>query len=673
MSNTKNLGQVAGLFIGLSAPENTTLIWYDSTPNQQCHKVYDVAKKAWVALNPQIVAQTTYSELVNNAKKNGLAIGKFYQITDKSNTLAIAIASTKVQYVDSIGNLLVDDLGTNIQYHVSSDNLLIDDLGGVWNSTTNKLIFQFSDLTPNNSTDYLLGKARSGNKWVLAKFALSKLLSAVSGNSLTWNGGLFFNFKLAIASILDKEGGIISKEVYDKNLTSMQNAIASVAKENQTIIQNANTAITEGTSDDAIFAKKNTKDIDTATAAGDILKGDTLFTIVSKIQRWINKFKYATGISLSRSFADATKQQYINNNDTVESALGKVQYMLKNPTGSYVLPEGWRWDEEQLDDDGEYIWEPGDLPIAGDSFDRVFRKLSMFLGYAHQFVKLSKNFTPKNYAATVALPAAGDSLEEAFAKAVAKLNQIGNITNGQVTSKAMLSNSSSTPITTLNLANGNLLFNANQSDDSTYQINLTRTGGLVIQSNAQSSLRKLNVSPNGFEFRTNKSSTWSINGSKVVDAEGFNISSGAAFLNSEYTALTAKTAGTYKYGYYDAFFGNIKLGALVLDAVTFATTNVYITANTSLVFCNNSSESINVYLPSSPEAGRVVYVLRVSNGGVNVCVQGNNGIDMKGHSDTTVGVGSRGDILMFIFQGSSIYYKDETRYGLWSYGWLNHN
>ena len=672
MSSTKNLGQVSGLFIGLSAPENTTLIWYDSTPNQQCHKVYDAAKKAWVALNPQIVAQTTYSELVNNAKKNGLAIGKFYQITDKSNTLAIAIASTKVQYADSIGNLLVDDLGTNIQYHVSSDNLLIDDLGGVWNSTTNKLIFQFSELTPNNSTDYLFGKARSGNKWVLAKFALSKLLSAVSGNSLTWDGGLFFNFKYALASVIDKEGGVVSKEVYDNNLTAMQNAISAVAKENQTIIKNANTAIEEGTSDDAIFGKKNTKDIDTATAAGDILKGDTLFTIVSKIQRWINKFKYATGIQLSRSYADAAKQQYINNNDTVESALGKVQYMLKNPSGSYALPEGWT-DDAPLDDEGEYLWEPGDLPEAGDSYDYVFRKISEFLRYAYSCVCLPKNFTPKDYASTVDLPTAGDSFQTAFAKAVAKLNQIGDITNGKITSKAMLSNSSSTPITSLSLAQGNLSFNAEQSDNLTYQVNLSRESGLNIQSNLNSSIRKFNVSPNGFEFRTNNSKIWSINGSSVVDAQGYNVYAGAAVLNSQYTALTAKSAGMYKLGYYDAFFGNIKIGALVLDAVTFATTNVYITANTSLVFCNNSSESINVYLPSSPEAGRVVYVLRCNNGGVNVCVQGNNGVDMRGHSDTTVSIGNRGDILMFIFQGSTVYYSGETRSGLWSFGWLNHN
>lgn len=45
MATTKNLGQVAGVHIGSIPPENTILIWYDNTPSQNCHKVYDTAKK----------------------------------------------------------------------------------------------------------------------------------------------------------------------------------------------------------------------------------------------------------------------------------------------------------------------------------------------------------------------------------------------------------------------------------------------------------------------------------------------------------------------------------------------------------------------------------------------------------------------------------------------------
>lgn len=376
MSASKNLGQVAGLFVGTSAPENTSLIWYDSTPNQRCHKVYDDDKKLWVALNPQIVSLTTYSELVTNAKKNGLSIGKFYQISDKSNVLAIAVTTTKVMYSDSLGNILIDDLGTNIQYHVSSDNLLIDDISGVFNTSTNKLVFSFSEVsTPDINNTYVFGKIRSGNVWKLAKFMLSSLLSKAVNNSLSWKDGLYFNFVSAINSILDKDGGIVSKLQFDLTVSILNKNIKSVGKENQEIISNANKAISENTSDDSIFSKKNTRAIDTGTAPGDILKGDTLFTIISKLQRWVNKFKFATGIRLSRSFAEAKTLQYINNNDTVESALGKIQYILKNPTKSGVLPSDWSTSAI----DGTTAYMTDGFPKPGDTIFYAFSKIVDYL------------------------------------------------------------------------------------------------------------------------------------------------------------------------------------------------------------------------------------------------------------------------------------------------------
>ena len=56
MATTKNLGQVAGVHIGSIPPENTILIWYDNTPSQNCHKVYDTAKKTWVILDQKIIS-----------------------------------------------------------------------------------------------------------------------------------------------------------------------------------------------------------------------------------------------------------------------------------------------------------------------------------------------------------------------------------------------------------------------------------------------------------------------------------------------------------------------------------------------------------------------------------------------------------------------------------------
>ena len=392
MSKTKNLGQVSGVFIGMSAPKNTSIIWYDDTPSQRCHKVYDPVTNSWVALSPDIVSNTTYSELIFNAQKNGLSIGKHYIITDKSNVLAIAITTTKVQYPDSLGNILVDDLGTNIQYHVSSSNLLIDDLSGVFNVESNKLVFQFQEQeNVNIDTDYLFGKVRSGTKWVLSKFRFSSLISKDANNSIFWSNGLFFSFKNAINKIINKSGGIVGYDDYTKKVNQIDKSIESVSKNNQEIVANADKSIADKTKDSAIYDKKLQSNIDVVTAPGDVLRGDSLFTIVSKFQRWINQFKYATGINLSKSFADAKTQQYINNNDTVETAFAKVQYMLKNPTTSGMLPENWSTGAKSEDggfaDPSLYsAFHQDGFPVAGDSIFYAFAKIVDFIQQSDDFI-----------------------------------------------------------------------------------------------------------------------------------------------------------------------------------------------------------------------------------------------------------------------------------------------
>lgn len=385
-SNTKNIGQVVGLFISTTPPSNTTLIWYDETPNQRCHKVYNPTIKLWQALNPDIISITTYSELVNNAKKNGLSVGKKYQIRDKGGVLATVITPTKIQYVDTLGNILIDDLGTNVQYHVSSSNIFIDDVNGVLNSS-NQLIFSFDDTTPNFETDYFFGKVRVGAKWVLAKFRLNKFLSKSTGNSISWKNGFFFNFSDAIKGILDKTGGIVSKSSYDKKMRELETAINNVSKENQNIVSDASKAVTDATADAAIYNKKLPINIDTTIAPGDIQRLDSLATIVSKVQRWILNFKYATGIRLSRNFAEAKNMQYINSNDTVESAFGKVQYVLKNPNSSFTLPSSWT--------DSEYT--NAEMVEAEDDYNTIFSKLSGFVRNAINTIRLSSDLAKTKY------------------------------------------------------------------------------------------------------------------------------------------------------------------------------------------------------------------------------------------------------------------------------------
>ena len=359
---TKNLGQVAGVAIQNTPPTNIALIWYDSTPSQMCHKVYDTAKKQWVIIDQKIISEIKYSELENLARQSGLPIGKFYQITDRNNTLALTITSTKVQYTDSLGNILIDDLGTNIQYHVSSSNLQIDDISGTFNSVSNKLVFTFNELENDIDNDYILGKTKRNNVWQLFKFKLKSLVSTASGNSITWNGGLFLNVSQIINNLMDKVGGFVSYDTFSKIVQTLSVAINNVGKENQEIIQNAQNALTEATKPESLYNTQLPYNLDIGNTVIDVAKGDKLLVIISKFQRYINKFKYAPGIQISPSFTYKNATGVVNNNDNVETAIAKLQHQQSNI--SFNLPSDWTPNSQTNQD-----------AVAGEGYDSVFGKI----------------------------------------------------------------------------------------------------------------------------------------------------------------------------------------------------------------------------------------------------------------------------------------------------------
>ena len=359
--STKNLGQVAGVAIQNTPPTNITLIWYDNTPSQMCHKVYDTAKKTWVIIDQKIISSITYSEIENIARQSGLPLGKFYQITDRNNTLALSITSTKVQYTDSLGNILIDDLGTNIQYHVSSSNLQIDDISGTFNSVNSNLVFIFEELENDINNDYILGKTYRNNAWKLFKFKLKSLISSQNGNSITWNNGVFLNATKLFNDLKDKIGGFVSYDTYIKTVDTQNAAINNVGKENQEIISNAQKALTEAIKPDTFYATQ-LPSISTGGEATDVAKGDTLLNIVSKIQRYINKFKYATGIKISDKFTSLDKSGKVNNNDTVETAIAKLQNQQSNLR--FSLPTDWTPNNSTNQN-----------AVAGEGYDSVFGKI----------------------------------------------------------------------------------------------------------------------------------------------------------------------------------------------------------------------------------------------------------------------------------------------------------
>lgn len=325
---SKNIGQVAGLFIGTTAPTNTALIWYDSSSH--AHKVYNTSLGAWTVLDQQSIASITYSGLVNRAATTGLTQGQWFKITDRSNALALAITSTKVQYADNSGALVINDLGTNIQYHITSGNLLIDDVAGVYNTSTGKLVFSFEEGDPlmdtgSTNIDYILGVSKRGNARSLKKWRFSKLLSTNANNDISWSGGFFLNFGDKLRSYFDVQGGVVSEETFENFQITQQQIIQQIANNEQLAIQQVANTISTATSPTQIYAKQLPNAV-TSVVPTDIVQGDTLALIINKIQSWINKFKNSDGIKVGSGYSvPATNKPAIISTDSVQQALGKVQ------------------------------------------------------------------------------------------------------------------------------------------------------------------------------------------------------------------------------------------------------------------------------------------------------------------------------------------------------------
>lgn len=337
--SSKNLGQVAGLYIGTSAPTNKALIWYDTSSS--VHKTFDVGLNAWTVLQPQTITPITYSALVSRASGQGLTQGQWFKITDRSNALALSITATKVQYVNNNGVPVVDDLGTHVMYNVTSENLIIDDVTGVYDATTNKLTFSFSETAPvmnsgDSDVDYVLGEQKRGNTKTLRKFRLSSLLSAVAGNDISWNGGFFFNFYNKLKSYFDTTGGVASHSALEQYKTLNNQAIENMTQTAQEAIETVGQNINQATASAQIYGKRlPTAPTDGVTA--DIAQGDTLSGIVVKIYRWINKFKKADGIAMPANYAPASTPTPVNNNDNVSTAIGKLsKYATNHNTGEGI-------------------------------------------------------------------------------------------------------------------------------------------------------------------------------------------------------------------------------------------------------------------------------------------------------------------------------------------------
>ena len=618
MASSKNLGLVAGISVGNTPPENTMLIWFDNNASSKKHKVYDPSQGRWVALNPSIVKNTTYTELVNSARSNGLSVGELFKITDKSNVLATAVTTTKVQYCTIKGNIVIDDLGKGKEYHITSSNLLLDDITATFNESTNQLTFLFPNGAVDINEDYILGKKRVGGKWTLFKTKFSKLISPEANNVISWRNGLFFNFIESIKSILDEPNGVVSKKSYDRDIENIRTDITNVGKNNQNIVDTANKRITDATTDEASYSKRMPLNPSLSGAPGDVKKGDTLFNVISVFQRWINKLKYATGVSLSKDYTDAKNHEYINNNDSVQSALGKIQYWLKNITSIGGLSANWRPKTENADNTD--------------------------------------------------MPAAGDTLDEAFAKAVGVLNRLGVWKDGRLTYVK-----DGNEVSILNMLrrfirfkpsvdNGFSEFSGdgiNITDDDidrlSYSQGITADKPNGITVNREGMIFKGKYAH--FKTPISTDEYWSDGLSGAI----FELADKTTAGNSSF-ALSAINYGTNAEDF-DAGFSKILMGRMVYKMHEIRQGTYNIARNESFIICASEGEDQNVYLPESPARGTVIFITQGNNRGYHVYAVGDNRIDTKGESAKDVGINERGTCTMFIWV-PGISYNNETASGI---------
>lgn len=337
---TVDIGTIAGISIGATAPSNQAIIWYDTTDG--LHKSYNQSLGEWVPMSQAIVAEIAdFNDLINKANlPGGLPIGAFYHVVKRDsdanwNTMVWVVGSTRVQYVDKQNNIIVEDLagqGTTTQY-VASTNYFFDNVVATFDAATSKLNFQFQSVTDNPAmTDVLYGMRMVGENATLVKRTIQSLISKSPKNSLAFVDGLYFNFSAAMKGVIVSEQTNDTTVIGYKQYTADYAAMDKTFQEVQRIINDW-----QNGSQTMIFSAKltNVAPVD-ATIANpqDLTTADDLMTALNKIQGWYNRLKLATGMSLSQAYTPASsKDRYPAAGDTVEEAIGILQKYIQDFDG----------------------------------------------------------------------------------------------------------------------------------------------------------------------------------------------------------------------------------------------------------------------------------------------------------------------------------------------------
>lgn len=366
---TKNIGQVAAIWINSVAPTNTKLVWYDTSNN--VHRVYNTSTGQWEVLNPQIITNVTLESLAVIATTSGLPIGKFYYLTDVGS-LAISITTTKIWYADTHTNYVINDLAGAIQHYLNSDNLIIDGKTGVWDSATGKLTFNFSDIVYpgqlDKETDAVLLHRGTGSFF---KAKLKHLISTVSGNSITWSSGLFFNASSFISSIRDVAGGIVGYDRYQMDIYDINTTLSNLAADNNQVRDDCNDYTDGKVTDAQIYNKKLQSAITVSgSPANTPSVGWSFNQILGDIYGWFSRLRWGNYIRISINFNANGQSGEINQSDTVATAFQKTVYQLKKLaiSDNVSLPS---------DFDGTDAATYTDYPVANNNLTQAIGKLTV--------------------------------------------------------------------------------------------------------------------------------------------------------------------------------------------------------------------------------------------------------------------------------------------------------
>lgn len=337
---TVDIGTIAGISIGATAPSNQVIIWYDTTDG--LHKSYNQSLGEWVPMSQAIVAEIAdFNDLINKANlPGGLPIGAFYHVVKRDsdanwNTMVWVVGSTRVQYVDKQNNIIVEDLagqGTTTQY-VASTNYFFDNVVATFDAATSKLNFQFQSVTDNPAmTDVLYGMRMVGENATLVKRTIQSLISKSPKNSLAFVDGLYFNFSAAMKGVIVSEQTGDTTVIGYKQYTADYAAMNKVFKDVQDIVQDW-----QNNSREIIFTSKLIEmNPVTATVAApqDLTTNDDITAAFNKIQGWYNRLKLATGASLSSDYVKApSKSRYPEGGDTVQQAIAILHKFVEDFDG----------------------------------------------------------------------------------------------------------------------------------------------------------------------------------------------------------------------------------------------------------------------------------------------------------------------------------------------------